>query len=186
MSSTFELEWSEEGENKVQEFLNCRHTLHSASLFYRKMSNIQTRMCESLRLIWQKDLGGEISDDVWQDVISNVGWATRDARSKFIHYKVVHRYYFTPLKLFKMGLTQDSKCWKCHKELGTFLHAIWDCPMVLLGSYYATGRAHINREFVFMTETAAFEKMIARVNNILSKMSQVWEAFVDYIKDVTL
>lgn len=33
--------------------------------------------------------------------------------------------------------------------------------------------------FKLMTETAAFEKMIARVNNILSKTSQVWEVFVE-------
>lgn len=125
MSSTFGLEWAEEGENKVQEFLNCRHTLHSASLFYRKMSSIQTRMCESLRLIWQKGLGGEISEDVWQDVISNVGWATGDARSKFIHYKIVHRCYFTPLKLFKMGLTQDSGWARSFMPYGT---ALWHCP----------------------------------------------------------
>lgn len=72
------MEECEEGENKVQEFINCQHTLHSASLFYRKMSNIQTKMCESLSLIWQRDLGGEISEDVWQ------GWATR--LSKFIHH----------------------------------------------------------------------------------------------------
>lgn len=131
MSSAFGLQWAEEGENKVEEFLNCRHTLHSASLFYRKMSNIQVRMCESLRLIWQENLGAEINEEIWQDVISNVGWATRDARSKFIHYKIVQRYYFTLLNLFEMGISQDSKCWKCHKELGTFLPAIWNCPVVL-------------------------------------------------------
>lgn len=36
-----------------------------------------------------------------------------------------------------------------------------------------------------MTETAAFEKMIARVNNVPSTMSQIWEVFVNYIRGVT-
>lgn len=58
--SVFGLEREEEEDNKVQEFLNSPHTLHFASIFYRKMSNIQTRMCESFRLIRQKDLGSEI------------------------------------------------------------------------------------------------------------------------------
>lgn len=140
-----------------------------------------------------------------------------------------------------MGLTQDSKCWKCHKELGTFLHAIWDCSMalpfwkVVLKNFKGwlkrplpespqlcllpnkalmppgltkaelwltvTGfivaarlilcnwKSPLKPEFVewfkLMTETAAFEKMIARVNNILSNTSQVWDVFVDYMKDVT-
>lgn len=94
----FGLERGEEEENKFQEFLNSPHIIHSASIFYRKMLNSQTRLCEGLRLIWQKDLGSEIREELWQDIISNAGWATRDARSKFIHYKTVHKYYFTPLK----------------------------------------------------------------------------------------
>lgn len=35
-----------------------------------------------------------------------------------------------------------------------------------------------------MTETAAFGKIIARVNNVPSKMSQIWEVFVNYIGGV--
>ena len=42
-------------------------------------------MCEGLRIIWQKDFGMDIDEEVWQDVISNVGRTTRDARNKFIH-----------------------------------------------------------------------------------------------------
>ena len=100
VGSVFGLIRDEEEENKIQEFLNSPHTLHSASLFYRKMSRIQIRLCEALRKIWQRDLGSEIREELWQDIVSNVGWATRDTRSKFIHYKIVHSYYFTPLKLF--------------------------------------------------------------------------------------
>lgn len=36
-------------------------------------------------------IGSEIREDLWQDLISNVGWATRDAINKLIHYKIVHR-----------------------------------------------------------------------------------------------
>lgn len=86
------------------------------------MSDIVAKMCDSLRLIWQKDLGCEIREDLRQDLSWN--WATRDARSKFIQCKVTHRYYYTPLKLFKMGLLQNNKCW-------TLLHALWDCPKVV-------------------------------------------------------
>lgn len=131
VGSVFGLRREEEEDNKVQEFLNSPHMLHSASIFYRKMSNTQTRLFESLKLIWQKDIVGEIKKDVWKDVISNECWATRDARSKLTHYKTVRRYYLTPLKLFKTGITQDNRCWKCKKEEGTFLHALWGRPMVL-------------------------------------------------------
>lgn len=167
--------------------------------------------------------------------------STRDARSKFIHYKIVHRYYFKPMKLFKMGLTQDRKCWKCHKDFGTFLHTIWDFPMVLpfwkvvlkniegwlkralpappqlcllmdkalmppgltkaelrltvtgfivaaqliLRNWKSPCKPNLVEWFKLMSETAAFEKMIARVNNVICKTSQVWDVFLDYIRGVT-
>lgn len=67
------------------------------------MLDIQTRMRESLRLLGQKDLGSV--QDLWQGVIANVGWATRDGRGKLIHDNID---YFTPLKLFKNGLNPET------------------------------------------------------------------------------
>lgn len=50
------------------------------------------------------------------------GWAITDARSKIIHYKIVHRYYYqyyySPSKMFKMGLLQNDHCWKCGNNVG--------------------------------------------------------------------
>uniref|UniRef100_A0AAR2K660 Reverse transcriptase zinc-binding domain-containing protein n=1 Tax=Pygocentrus nattereri TaxID=42514 RepID=A0AAR2K660_PYGNA len=53
-----------------------------------------------------------------------------EVRGKFIQYKILHRYYWTPCRLFKIGLINSSSCWKCKKEMGTFLHLIWECPLV--------------------------------------------------------
>lgn len=91
------------------------------------MSSMQPELYGGLRLIWQKDIGKDIDEGSWQDIISDVG----KAKNKLIHYKIVHRYYFTPNRLFRMCLTQDNKCWKCNKEGGTFHHVLWDCPMVM-------------------------------------------------------
>lgn len=64
----------------------------------------------------EKDLGDKLNEDLWQEVMANVGGATREGR------------YFTPLKLFKMSLTPDDKCVKCNDE---FLHVLWERPEVL-------------------------------------------------------
>jgi len=101
VGSVFGLIRDEEEENKIQEFLNSPHTLHSASLFYRNISNIQIRLCEALRKIWQKDLGSEIREDLWQDIISNVGWATRDTRSKLSITKLCIDIILPPLNCLK-------------------------------------------------------------------------------------
>ena len=117
--------------NMVKDIFNMPCDMHSASTFYREIMDLQSVKTENLRLIWQTDLNCEISEEKWMKIISNVGWATRDIRSKFTHYKIIHRYYYTPVKLFRMGLVEDKRCWKCKGSIGTFLHAFWDCPVVL-------------------------------------------------------
>lgn len=48
-----------------------------------------------------------------------------------MYYKILHRYYFTPGHLFKMGLLENNLCWKRKSQEGTFIHALWACPIVL-------------------------------------------------------
>ena len=193
---------------------------------------------ESLRIIWQVDLNCEISEEKWSNMTSKVGWATRDIRSKFIHYKIIHRYYYTPVKLFRMGLVQDKRCWKCKGDNGTFLHALWDCPVTLPfwkevlvklgdlvgrslpvsplfcllgdGTMLPHGITRAQHALItaglitaarlilrnwkssstpgladwtqLMTETASYEYMIARKNDIKGKFHEVWDYFYLYIK----
>ena len=43
----------------------------------------------------KNDLGVDIEDDHWLRIIPNVGSGIREARGKFIQYKIIHRYYLT-------------------------------------------------------------------------------------------
>lgn len=117
-------------ENVMKDWLNSPSNAHSASVFYKKLLHKQEGLCDSLRLVWQRDLNIVLNEDVWSNIISDTSWATRDARSKFIHYKIVHRYYHTPSKMFKMGLLLNNNCWKCGSDTGTYLHVSWECPLV--------------------------------------------------------
>ena len=63
-------------------------------------------------------------------IISDNGKYIREAKGKFTQYKIIHRYYFTPLRLYRMGVMDNSLCWKCQKEAGTLLHCIWQCPCI--------------------------------------------------------
>lgn len=103
---------------------------HKASTFYKNSISVISSICDHLRIIWQRDLNCEISKDLWSQIIAQNGRYVKDARGKFIQYKILHRYYWTPCRLFKIGLTNNNLCWKCAKEMGTFLHLLWECPMV--------------------------------------------------------
>ena len=84
-----------------------------------------------MRQIWERDLNSNIQEDAWKEVVFNAGWPVRDALSKFTHYKVIHRYYYTPVKLHRMRLMEENRCWKCMNDTGSYLHLLWGCPLVL-------------------------------------------------------
>ena len=69
--------------------LDMPPVMHTASTFYKNIMEMQSVKTENLRLIWQRDLGCEISEEKWSNIVSKVGWATRDIKSKFIHYKII-------------------------------------------------------------------------------------------------
>ena len=118
-------------DNVVQQYLRLPTNNRSASTFYNITADAIYSHCESLRVIWQKDLSCSIEEDVWTTLVSNVGWFMREARGEFTHYKILHRYYFTPVCLHKMGLLQNNMCWKCKVQEGSFIHVMWACPSVL-------------------------------------------------------
>ena len=103
---------------------------HKASLFYKNSVCLTSSSCENLRIIWQRDLECDIDQDTWEHILADNGKYIKEIRCKFIQYKILHRFYWTPCRLFRMGLMNNDIFWKCKKETGTFLHLIWDCGMV--------------------------------------------------------
>ena len=116
--------------NPVLEFLDLPCMAHRAARFYRIFNGLHKDICKSLRVVWQKDLGCDLSDEAWLRILRNTGKYIKEARGKFTQYRLIHRFYFTPSKLHRMGLLANNLCWKCQTGTGTFLHAIWECKLV--------------------------------------------------------
>ena len=83
---------------------------HRAALFYKTFNGIRVDKCKNLRIIWQKDLGCDLSKEDWLNILLNTGKHMREAKGKFIQCKIIHRFYFTPLKLHRMGLIGNNLC----------------------------------------------------------------------------
>lgn len=103
---------------------------HRASAFYNKTVCLTSSSFEYLRLIWQRDLECDIDEDTWGQILADNGKYIKEVRCKFIQYKILHRFYWTPCRLFRIGLVNSNVCWKCKKETGTFLHLIWECALI--------------------------------------------------------
>lgn len=116
------------GENPIHGYLKLPHEAHTAALFYRMSKQLLGGTCDDLRLIWQRDLGIDIEDNHWERITANVGIGIREARGTYTQYKIIHRYYFTPTRLQKMGTADNNMCWNCKEEVGTYM--IWECRLV--------------------------------------------------------
>lgn len=76
---------------------------------------------------WVKELGIEISNQNW-----NMNWTSRIMRTLSIrikehNYKVIWKWYLTPIRLFQMDNKVDKMCWRCKVELGTYVHMWCKC-----------------------------------------------------------
>ena len=84
----------------------------------------------ALQKTWERDLNLTFSDEDWNRICRNIKVVSRDARVRLIQFKIMHRFYWTPSRLFRLGLSSTSHCWRCKSEEGTLIHALWSCHKV--------------------------------------------------------
>ena len=77
----------------IMDYLALPAEYHRASIFYRTTNQLLSDGCQSLKTIWEKDLGCLMFDEEWRRIISNNGRYIREAKGKFTQYKITHRYY---------------------------------------------------------------------------------------------
>lgn len=95
-----------------------------------KIINFDGKPQMVMKMNWEKELNIKISDLDW-----NVNWKSRimktlSVRIKEHNYKVVWKWYLTPLRLSLMDNKISKKCWRCDMELGTYEHMWYKCDKV--------------------------------------------------------
>uniref|UniRef100_A0A803SXK3 Reverse transcriptase zinc-binding domain-containing protein n=1 Tax=Anolis carolinensis TaxID=28377 RepID=A0A803SXK3_ANOCA len=51
-------------------------------------------------------------------------------RIKENYYKVVWRWYLTPIRLNQIDKKYSKQCWRGCQEIGTYIHMWWSCKYV--------------------------------------------------------
>lgn len=72
-------------------------------------------------------MGIQISEDSWKKLVICWYGCSCHTQSQRIQYKLLHRSYWTPSKLFRLNLVDKDTCWKCQKEAGTLVHMLYAC-----------------------------------------------------------
>ncbi|KAJ1128267.1 hypothetical protein NDU88_006646 [Pleurodeles waltl] len=82
----------------------------------------------SARVKWARDVGENITEDAWRACCAHMKELQPNYRLRLIHFKFLHRLYYTPRSLCAMGLRADDICVRCRAPAADFLHLAWACP----------------------------------------------------------
>lgn len=118
----------------------CKYVVMAAGTFkavtglYRRMLGEGTEPLEELQRKWEADLGKEIQESAWAQIVRRAWKSTRNARFQLVHFFVLHRAYLTPAKIKKYFNINTAQCPRCTLEGAEFEHMMWSFPQ--LGTYW--------------------------------------------------
>lgn len=103
---------------------------HVISRLYSMTQKAQKYTPLQAKARWERDLGTPITDDQWAYCCRQTQEVSASSRLRILHYKYLHRTYYTPERLFRLGLRDSSHCTRCRAENADFLHLAWSCPTI--------------------------------------------------------
>lgn len=99
------------------------------SLTYKKLINHTPDLLLKLREKWEAD-GLEIDDGEWQEALASPKEVAISAKLRLVQLKILHRTYISGNRLVLMGRGETGLCKRNCGEPSTFLHIIWECPLI--------------------------------------------------------
>ena len=77
---------------------------------------------------WERDLMLDLTDTEWEDIYRMAHKGSVNVQVQENAYKILSRWYKTPLKLHRINPALSKVCWRCNLETGSFLHIWLSCP----------------------------------------------------------
>lgn len=77
---------------------------------------------------WEQDLAITLSDTDWETMYTNFHKGSLNIYAQENAFKLLSRWYRTPLKLHHIYPAISPHCWRCGIEIGSLLHIWWTYP----------------------------------------------------------
>ena len=98
------------------------------SVIYNKIALLSPAPTISPKNVWEKDLGVDITDVQWRDILKRIHSSSICARHGLLQWKVLHRAHFTNAKLAKIYPSHSDACNRCKQSPADHVHMFWSCP----------------------------------------------------------
>lgn len=122
--------------NALQTLLTSTSHRHLVTRLYNTAQMDRPTSATVTMVQWNISLHTPVSLEEWSFCCTLTGMATLNCNLRIIHFKFLQQTYYTPLKLFRYELQNDSCCVRCGTSKAGFLHLALDCRRV--HEYYET------------------------------------------------
>lgn len=112
----------------LDEIFKCKpDSKRVVSVLYALLHTQKQASLESLRNKWQEDLGEQIPDEHWEEIIDRICSTSICLKHSVIQFKIVHRLHWSKTRLCKVKADLDPVCDRCRREPATLIHMFWSC-----------------------------------------------------------
>ena len=98
------------------------------SVMYDLLSNLKPVTWDKTKAAWERDLGVELSEEVWEDSLQRIHSSSLCIRHGLIQFKIVHRLHYSGEKLARLFNIPDPGCPRCGHIPASLSHMFWTCP----------------------------------------------------------
>lgn len=98
--------------------------------FYASLEDCSGLGTRSLGEVWERELGVEITEEMWDDIWDNSKKITVCNRTRAMQLKILHRAHVAPNRLSKYRKDISPVCLKCKTEIGGLTHCYWSCVKI--------------------------------------------------------
>lgn len=105
--------------NQVLQATTASHLV--STLYHSLYTEARCPSCAS-RAKWATVLNYDITDKQWSYCCVQTEHVSSSSRLRTVHFKFLRRSYYTPDKLYHLGLRTSDNCDRCGAEAANFLH----------------------------------------------------------------
>lgn len=102
----------------------------TTSMAYAWLQEAKGPADDRLRRRWSDALQINITSTQWKNVCILAHKCSISTKVQETAYKLMTRWYLTPMRLNKWFPQVSDRCWRCMKDKGSLLHIWWQCPLI--------------------------------------------------------
>lgn len=122
---------SDQSLTTLEKICNASGTIaHTLSLTYSLLNTPQADFIPPGLLKWERKLNCHFNTTKRQHILRFTHKSSICAKIQETNYKLLSRWYRTPLILRKFFPATSDLCWRCRADRGTLIHIFWSCPVL--------------------------------------------------------